>query len=112
MATYTLQDTLNAQTYSTQRRNLILLDLLYKKYPHITSHLKCEITQADPEKDYTNKMADWSIMTKIEISETACEQLSCNSATMKGNCDRNQEAHYYRVCLLCFSSHRLVNLCI
>lgn len=99
MATYTAQDLLNAQNYSKNRRDLILLKLLYEKYPHIASHLKCTITRANAETDYyyPNSMADWAVKVKIDIAQQACDMLSCNTATPDGTCDHDSVCRYYRV---------------
>lgn len=96
---FTEKDTQNASIYATERVKLELLNLLYKKAPHLTSHLQYTIQQADPINDYfyESKFKPKAIKVNIDITETLCDKLSCKSVTETNTCNPNEVASIYRI---------------
>jgi len=96
---FTATDIQNASLYSAQRLMLANIVTLYRKYPHIGSHLEYNIRKADPETDYyyPSSFEHRAIMVDVKINQKLCEKLSCNFATPTGHCDPTSTAKYYRV---------------
>ena len=96
---YTNKDLDNGMTYSNNRYSLRLLNKLYTTHPHLISHLKYSIVQADPDKDYyyTESFSPKAIKVTINIPEKFCKKISCNSVMAETSCKRDNIATYYGV---------------
>ena len=96
---YTAKDVENAGVYANQRYLLLVMNTLYKKQPHLVSHLKYEITKADPNHDYyyPPSFEKKAIMVNINIPAKLCEKLSCNSIMAHKACGRDTPAANYNI---------------
>ncbi|QLI62432.1 P74 [Dikerogammarus haemobaphes nudivirus] len=96
---YTTQDVDNAIEYSNQRLSLKFLNLMYNKYPHLTSYVEYELKQADPDNDYyyTESFKPWAITMHTKVNSILCEKISCNSAKETTACRKSDGSSYYRV---------------
>lgn len=96
---FTSEDMQNANAYANERLKLLQINYLYKKYPHIATHLSYRITQADKDKDYyyTEAFASKAIRVDVAVDKVLCEKLSCNTAKRNGDCSTTEDASYYRV---------------
>ena len=96
---YTLNDKLGAFKYANERMVLEQLSFIYTKWPHIASHIKWHVTRADPNKDYYygTDFANKAIKTSVEITQSLCELMSCNSAKDNGLCTSSDTASLYWV---------------
>nr|WOZ57646.1 PIF-0 [Menippe mercenaria nudivirus] len=96
---YTNKDIDNGIAYSNNRYWLKMINVLYDRYPHLTSHLEYSITQADPDVDYYYPPTFKSKAIKVttRIPKKLCEKLSCNSVTKDRACTKMDPASYYIV---------------
>lgn len=96
---YTNKDLDNGIAYSNNRYKLKVINALYKKLPHLTSHLEYSIEQADPDVDYyyPASFASKAIRVSTNIPEKLCSKLSCNSIMSESSCKRSTVASYYIV---------------
>ncbi|XP_057322685.1 uncharacterized protein LOC130666047 [Microplitis mediator] len=96
----TVEDEENCQKYVDNYKTLDAIQYLYKKYPHIISHLKYEVRLADREKDYyfpDNLDPYPAIVVTTKIDKTLCDLLSCNLVTDKEDCTASSKATRYPV---------------
>lgn len=96
MVSYTKSDVANAQKFSTANVRIRLLQKLFDKAPHLTSHLKVNIKDAT-DNDYYRPAAlmDVCKVVDVEITKPLCELMSCNPAREQAMCTPNDHASYY-----------------
>lgn len=96
---FTLVDISNATLFANARLRLFTLEQLNQKYPHLISHTRYTIRQADYQDDYfyPSRLNNRAIVSDVFITQKLCEKLSCNIAGPKGNCTRTDEAYNYFV---------------
>ncbi|XP_039299746.1 uncharacterized protein LOC120355442 [Nilaparvata lugens] len=95
---FTHADIDNSNSFSEANNKIRLINALYRKAPHLASHLKIDIRDATDADFYipaTLKHA--SKVVNIEITKTLCDMLSCNPSKEKGMCNENDKATYYYV---------------
>lgn len=98
MASFTNQDLQNATLFSNVNLQIRLLELAYKKAPHLISHLQITIRDATDEDYYIPAaLSHCSKVINIDITENLCKLLSCNPSKEKGVCKESDTASYYRV---------------
>ena len=93
---FTEIDYKNANAYADANSKIRMIQLMYKKSPHLTSWLKYEIRDATAN-DYFIPLGleSSSKVIKLEITKNLCEKLSCNSQKEKDVCKSYEEASYY-----------------
>ena len=95
---FTNTDQINATLYTNQRHTLSLVNKVAEKYKHIGTHLDVTVRAATLEDYYfPANFTHRALMVEVKINESLCERLSCNSISMKGPCEMDSEAHYYRL---------------
>lgn len=96
---FTRTDQLNALQFAQERLKLATINRLYLQDPHLISHIKYTIRQADSRTDYffPPTLTNRAIVTNIEMTKTICEQLSCNIAKKDGQCTQNSPPENYFV---------------
>lgn len=95
---YTQVDIDNSTKFAEANNRIRIIQVLYRKMPNLTSHLKVTVRDATDD-DYYRPQALLSVckVVDVEITETLCGLLSCNPARETGMCDPNSKASYYRV---------------
>lgn len=96
---YTNQDIDNSINYSNERIQLRLINIMFLKHPHLTSHMEYTIEPADADVDYyyPASFAKYAIKVTTNIPAKMCEKLSCNSAKKDSTCTRYDNAGYFQV---------------
>lgn len=89
----TAVDERNAQQYALNELRLARITHLFKKFPHIGSHLKYEIKPAD----YPHPPELKAKLVEVTITQTLCQMLTCNTATPDQPCTAASLAQFYRV---------------
>lgn len=96
---YTNKDLDNGINYSNNRYTLQIINSLYKKLPHLISHLEYSIEKADPNNDYyyPSTFEHRAIKVTTHIPSKLCEKISCNSVLAESACTRSNVASYYYI---------------
>lgn len=96
---YTLTDMSNASAYAQERINLMYINKLNKKYPHLISHISYKVTKANKDTDYwyPDSLTHRSLKVDIKITKDLCEKISCNSSGFSGPCTKDSVASYYPI---------------
>ncbi|UVT30860.1 P74 [Penaeus vannamei nudivirus] len=96
---YTNKDLDNAIAYSNNRYTLRVLNKLNSTHPHLVSHIKYSIEQANADDDYyyTEAFKNKAIKVTVTIPEKLCTKLSCNSINGEKTCTRSDEVSYYAI---------------
>lgn len=95
---FTEVDLAAAHVYASQRLRLLHLNYLYEHAPHLLTHVKYRIRQADRTKDYyfTEGFRRKAIMVDVDVTKTMCEMMSCVSQTPTGVCGEKDSAKVFR----------------
>lgn len=93
---YTDVDKENAVKYAAAKEKLRLVTAIYKKAPHLASHLNIKLRDAT-NSDFIvlPELAKISKVVEVEITENLCTYLSCNPSKEKEPCLFNDVASYY-----------------
>lgn len=96
---FTLVDQRNAFKYANERMALEKLVYMHKTWPHIATHIKWAVTQADSSTDYyyANDFAHNAIKTTTTITQSLCEMLNCFALKNDGICTAKDETKYFWV---------------
>lgn len=95
---FTQKDLFNAEQFAQRNYLVRLLELMFKKRPHLTSYLILNDRPAT-DLDYfiPPTMVDKCRVLDVEISPRLCAKLSCNRTTEHEPCTPDSEASYYWV---------------
>ncbi|KAG8040287.1 hypothetical protein G9C98_000858 [Cotesia typhae] len=97
----TVQDKMNASKYVKNWITFDMIEILYKKYPHIVSHLTYDIRRATEKDFYFPKELTASpyypIVVTSKVGEKLCNLISCNPQTNSGPCTQTSKAQSYPV---------------
>lgn len=97
----TVQDKMNANKYVKNWITHDMIELLYKKYPHIISHLTYDIRRATEKDFYFPKELTagphYPIVVTPKVGEKLCNLISCNPQTNSGPCTQTSKAQSYPV---------------
>lgn len=93
---FTQLDLLNAEKFANYNYRIRLLELMYKKRPHLISYLELNDREATSD-DYfiPPKMANKCRVLDVRISSYLCTKLSCNKMTERAPCTPGSDASYY-----------------
>ncbi|XP_011309809.1 uncharacterized protein [Fopius arisanus] len=98
MATFTEKDKQDAVSYAAAFIKLKQLKLMFKKVPHLTSHLHVDIRSAtDSDYRISKALETRSMVVTANITKDLCEAISCTPEKEKGICTPNDNASFYIV---------------
>lgn len=98
MASYTQEDITNAGLFANRNLNSRLINKLYEKAPHLTSHLLYTERDATLDDYYIPpSIKSLCKVLDIKISRNLCEKLSCVSSKEKELCKPEDKASYFIV---------------
>lgn len=93
---FTQMDLLNAEKFAKYNYQIRLLELMYKKRPHLVSYLQLNDRPATTDDFYIpNKLADKCRVLDVRVSEYLCAKLSCNKMMEREPCAPGLKASYY-----------------
>lgn len=93
---FTQIDLLNAEKFAKYNYQIRLLELMYKKRPHLVSYLQLNDRAATADDFYIpSKLADKCRVLDVRVSEYLCAKLSCNKMMEREPCAPGLKASYY-----------------
>lgn len=93
---FTQVDLLNAEKFAKYNYQIRLLELMYKKRPHLVSYLELNDRAATDADFYIPpKLADKCRVLDVRIGSHLCKKLSCNKMMEREPCTPGLKASYY-----------------
>ena len=96
--TYTIEDINNATKFADYNTKVRLLNAMYKRAPHLVSHLDIEIRDATNSDFYVPAALNGiAKVMDVKFTKSLCEMLSCNPVKEQDTCKPTDVASYYYV---------------
>lgn len=93
---FTQLDLLNAEKFAKYNYQIRLLELMYKKRPHLVSYLELNDRVATDDDYYIpSKLADKCRVLDVRVGSYLCAKLSCNKTMEREPCTPGMKASYY-----------------
>lgn len=95
---YNEDDMKNAVKFASYNETIRILNVLKKKSPHLTTHLKITKRPATNDDFYIpEKLKNLSFVISVETTKDFCDMLTCNPIKERDVCKQTDKPHYYRV---------------